>query len=143
MAGEPADRGRLVDLLERLTAAEGSVDLADDDEHRRRVLAGRVDPDRQVRGADGSGPECRSRSTSELAVGFGHERRGAFVADRDDADAGGLESFQETEEALARHGEGVANPGGAKGIGDESPDGPRAGLGRLGRRLVGRGLARG
>ena len=34
-----------------------ALDLADEGEHRRRVLAGGVDPDREVGGADGAGPE--------------------------------------------------------------------------------------
>ena len=56
--GEPAEGRDLVDLLERLPAAERALDLADDREHRRRVLARRVDADREVGGAHRPGPEA-------------------------------------------------------------------------------------
>ena len=58
---EAADRRDLVDLLERLVATMRSLDLADDREHRGRVLAGRVDADREVRGADAPGAEAGRR----------------------------------------------------------------------------------
>ena len=51
----------LIDLLERLVAAVGALDLADDREHRRRILARRVDADREVGGAD--------RARAEAAAG--------------------------------------------------------------------------
>ncbi len=58
-----------------------------------------------------------------------------------DADAGCLEAFEQAEEALAGDREGVAHAGGAQRIGDEPPDGARAGwFGGLG---VGRVCANG
>ena len=124
MGGEPADRRRLVDLLERLAAAELALDLADEREHRRRVLARRVDADREVGGADGARADGRGRAAGELAVGLGHERGGALVAGGDDPDAGGVEALEQAEEALAGHGEGVADADGAEGVRDEPADGP-------------------
>ena len=130
MAGQAADRRRLVDLLERLAAAERALDLADEGEHRRRVLARGVDPDREVGGADGARAERRRRPAGELAVGLRHERGRALVARGDDADPGRLEALEQAEEALAGHRERVADAGGPQGVGDEPADGPRAGLGR-------------
>ncbi len=96
--GQPAERGDLVDLLEGLAAADGALDLADDGEHRRRILARRVDPDGQVGPAHGTRPEADRRSAGELTVGFGHERGGALVAGRDHPDARALERVEQAEE---------------------------------------------
>ena len=49
---EATERRDLVDLLERFPAEEGALDLADEREHRARVLPGGVDADREVGAAD-------------------------------------------------------------------------------------------
>ena len=67
--GQAADRRDLVDLLERLVAAVRALDLADEREHRGRVLAGRVDADGQVRGADARA--CRGRPPADRSAGRG------------------------------------------------------------------------
>jgi enoyl-CoA hydratase/carnithine racemase len=126
--GEPADRRRLVDLLERLAATVRALDLADDREHRGRILPGGVDPDGEVGRADRPGPEAHRRSPGQLPVGLGHERRGAFVARRHDADAGAFERVEQAQKGLAGHGEGIPDAGRAEGVGDEPADGPRAGV---------------
>ena len=100
--GEPAERGDLVDLLERLAAQEAPLDLTDEREHRGRVLPGRVDADGEVGAPDGPRPEARRRSAGQLPVRLGHERRAALVARRDDADPGVLERVEHAEERLAR-----------------------------------------
>ncbi len=136
--GEAADRRDLVDLLERLVAAVGSLDLADDREHRRRILAGRVDPDREVGGPDRARAETHRGPPGQLGMRLGHERRRALVARRDDADAGIAERIEQAQERFPRDRERDADPGAAKGIGDESTDGPRPIIGRgrcLGLRL--------
>jgi hypothetical protein len=61
-------------------------------------------------------------------VRLGHERGGALVARRDDADAGALERIEQAKERFARDGEGVADPRGAEGISDVAADGARTGL---------------
>ncbi len=140
----PPSVRRLLDLLERLAAAEAPLDLPDEHEHRARVLAGRVDADGEVRGADGARREADRRAAGQLAVGLGHERRRPLVAGADDPDAGGVEALEQAEEALARHGERVADADGTEGVGDEPADGSGGlglgvglggRLGRLGRRL--------
>ena len=50
--GQTAERRDLVDLLERLAATDLTLDLADQDEHRGRILAGGVDADAEVRATD-------------------------------------------------------------------------------------------
>ena len=85
-----------------------------------------------------AGPERDRWTTGELTVRLRHERRSALVACRDDANARSVEALEETEEALAGHGERIADRRGAQRISDEPPDRPRAGrdrrrLGRFGR----------
>ena len=124
---EAAERALLVGLLERLAADEVAFDLADEREHRCRVLARRVDADREVRRADGPRADARRRSAGQLAVGLGHERGGALVASRDDADARLVEPLEQAEEALAGHGEGVPDADRSEGVRDEAADGPSRG----------------
>ena len=47
-------------------------------------------------------PRQTAGSPGQLAVGLGHERRGALVAGRDDPDPGALEGVEQAEERLAR-----------------------------------------
>ena len=113
-----------------------ALDLADDREHRCRVLQRGVDPDRQVGRPDRARPEAGRRSAGQLSVGLGHERGRALVPGRDDADPGVAERLEDAEEALAGDGERVADAGGAQGLGHEMTG--RTGLGRfLGRRGLG------
>ena len=123
---QPADGRDRLDLLERLVPAMRVLDLADDREHRGRVLAGRVDADGEIRGPDAARAEADGGSTRELAVGLGHERGAALVAGGDDADAGITERVEEAQERFAGHGERVADAGAAQGVGDEAADGPWA-----------------
>ena len=87
------------------------------------------------------------RAAGELAVGLGHERRRSLVAGADDPDAGRVEALEQAEEALAGHGERVADADGAEGVGDEPADGS-GGLGfglparARGRRALARARAR-
>ena len=61
-----------------------------------------MDPDREVRGSDGSRPEADGRATGQLAMGLGHERGRALVARRDHTDPGRLEAVEQAEEATRR-----------------------------------------
>ena len=125
--GQPTEAPDLVDLLECLAASERSSDLADEGKHRRGVLAGRVDPDREVRGTYAPGPHARRRAAGELPVGIGHERGAVLMAGCDDPDAGVLDALEQAQEALARHGERKADTRRAERIGDEAAHRPRPG----------------
>ena len=92
---QPAEGRDLVDLLERLAAEERALHLADGREHRGRVLARRVDPDRQVRAADGARPEADGRPAGQLPVGLGHERGRTLVPGGDHPDPGPLEGVEQ------------------------------------------------
>ena len=81
-----------------------------------------MDADRKVGATDGSRPQADGRAPSQLAMGLGHERGRALVTGRDDADAGGFERIEQTEEGLTGHREGIADTGRAQRIGDEPTD---------------------
>ncbi len=123
---EAAERGDLVDLLEGFAPEQRTLDLAAHRKHGGGVLAGRVDPDGHVGSAHGSRPETHGRPACQLAVGFGHERGGAFVTGRDHPDARTFEGIEQPQERLARDGERIADTGAAERFGDEPAHRSRA-----------------
>ena len=137
---ETAQGGHLVDLLERLATKEWTVHLTNDREHRRRILACRVDADGEIRAANRSSAEAHRGPAGQLAMGLRHERRRTLVAGCDDPDPGTLEGVEQPEERFAGDGECVADAGRTEGAGNEAPDGSWAILRR--RHRLGRGLSR-
>ena len=79
----------VVDLLERLAIALVAGDLADEQDHRRRVLERRVQADRGVARAGPARHEADARPAGQLALRLGHEAGAALVAAADEADASG------------------------------------------------------
>ena len=61
-----------VDLLERLAIALLAGHLADEQDHRRRVLERRVDADAGVRRARAAGDQADAGPAGQLAVRLGH-----------------------------------------------------------------------
>src|SRR6185503_20809729 len=129
--GEPAERADLVDLLECRMPTVRALDLTDQGEHRRRVLARGVDPDRQVGRSDGPRAETRSRAPGEVAVRFGHEGGATLVARCDHADTGVTKTVEEAEERLTRHRERVAHASGPQRLAHQPSDRLRPGMLRL------------
>ena len=106
------DRGKhppVVDFLECVAAGILMRDLADEQQHRRRVLHGDVDADRAVACAGTSGDEGSRRAAGELAVGLGHVDRARFESAGDQLQLlpHVVEAIQRVEEALAWHFEYV------------------------------------
>jgi hypothetical protein len=83
-----AEEGRVVDFLERLAPLHVGADLAHEHDHGGGVLAGRVDADGGVGGTGAAGDETEAGLSGELAVGFRHEGRAAFVAGVHELEAG-------------------------------------------------------
>ncbi len=79
------DRG-VVELLERGAPGVSPGNLADEEDHRRRVLVGRVHPHRRVRRAGAARHEADSRTARELSVRLGHVRRRRLMTARDKAE---------------------------------------------------------
>ena len=97
-----------VELLERPAPKKGARDLSDEEDHRRRVLIGRVHADARVGRARTARNETDARPASEFAVGFGHVGGAAFLPAHDEADllARVIERVEYGEVALARHAVG-------------------------------------
>ncbi|CFM02052.1 Uncharacterised protein [Bordetella pertussis] len=78
--GHLAEHAAVVDFLERLALHEVVADLADEQNHRGRVLVGRMHADAGVGGAGAAGDEADPRLAGQLAIGLGHVGRAAFLA---------------------------------------------------------------
>ncbi len=104
---EPAEGVRVVELLKRVPAEERARRLADEQDHRRRVLRGDVDADARVRRARPAGDEADAGPAGELAVRLGHVRRRRLVAARDQPDVRVVKRVEDREVALPRHAERV------------------------------------
>ncbi len=91
----------VVDLLERLATELSPPDLADQQDHRRRVLERGVDAARRVRRARPARDEADPRAAGQLAVRVGHVRGADLVAADDEADRRVVERVEHREVALA------------------------------------------
>ena len=126
--GHLAVHAPVVDFLERFAVDEVVADLADEQDHRRRILVRRVHADRGVGRAGAARDEADAGLAGQLAVGLGHEGRAAFLAADDEADARVVQRVEHVEVAFAGHAEG----------GVDAVDGERvdqdlaAGAGRVG-----------
>ena len=75
----------IVDFLERFAIGHIASDLADQRDHRRRVLARRVDAHRGIGGTGTPRHQCDPRTAGELAVGVRHVRGAALLPADDKA----------------------------------------------------------
>ena len=104
-----AEHAPVVDLLERLAVDEVAADLSDEQDHRRRILRGRVHADRGIRGAGTARHEGDAGTARELAVRLRHVGGTAFLPAHDERQpvADVVERVEHREIALARHRERV------------------------------------
>ncbi len=121
--GQPERAGAehlpVVDLLEGLAVALVARDLADEQDHRRRILERGVQPDAGVGGAGPARDEADAGAAAELALRLGHEGGAAFLPAGDEADAVAVlvEAVEHREVAFA----GDAEAGG-DALGDQGFD---------------------
>ena len=102
-----AEDGAVVEFLERLALAHAALDLADEQDQRRRILIGDMDAGRGVGGAGPARDEADAGLAGQLAGGLGHHAGAALgPADRD-LQLGVVQRVEHGEIALARHAEGV------------------------------------
>jgi hypothetical protein len=96
-----------IHFLERLAVAEVAADVADEEDHRRRVLESGVHAHRRLRGARAARDETKSRTVGELPVSLGHVGGTRLVAADDELHLvlHVVEAVEHREEALARHRE--------------------------------------
>ena len=100
-----AEDGRVVELLERFATEMFSRYLADKEDHRRRVLVGRVHAGRRVCRARAARDEADAGPPRQLAVRLSHVRRGRLVPAGDEADRRVVERVEDREVALPRDAE--------------------------------------
>ena len=82
------------------------ADLADEQDHRRGVLIGDVNPGGRIGGARSPGHETDPRRAGHLAVGLGHHGGPALLPADDGADGVlAVQSVQRRQVALPRHAE--------------------------------------
>ena len=96
----------VVDFLEGLPVRRGAGDLADEQDHRRRILEGDVHAGAGVGRARPAGHEADAGRAGQLAVGFRHDRRAALLACGHDMDLRHVDKgVQNGEIAFAGHAE--------------------------------------
>ena len=98
---DAAEHLGVVELLPRLAPPEGARHLADEEEHRRRVLLRRVDADRRLRRARPARHETDARTPRELAVRLRSIGRTLLVAAGDEPDGRVVERVEHRQVALA------------------------------------------
>ncbi len=96
-------------LLERVASARAALDLADEEDHRRRVLLSDMEAERGIGGAGASRHETHARPARRLADGLRHHRRAALMAADGDGDVAIVERVEHGEIAFAGHAEDVAH----------------------------------
>ncbi len=105
--GHLAEHAAVVDLLEGLAVGGLARHLADQQDHRRRILEAGMQSDAGIGGARPAGHKTDAGLAGQLAVGLRHVGRAAFLAADDVADrvALGVERVERGEVALARNAE--------------------------------------
>ena len=103
--------------------------LADEQDHRRRILLRRVDADRCVRCAGAARDEADAGLAGELAAGLGHVGRTALVPadDHPEAVLPIVERIEHGEIALTGHAEGEIGALGQERVEQKRAAGPRLG----------------
>ena len=104
--GDRREEGRHVDFLEALAVAVGAVEVADEQDHRGRILEGDMDAGAGIGRARAARDEGDAGPPGHLAVGVGHVGDPAFLPADDGVDLGRVvERVEHGEEAFAGDGE--------------------------------------
>ncbi len=100
--GERGEHRGEIDFLERLAIARAAIDVADEQDHRHRILHRDMDADARVGRAGPARDEGDARPPGQRPVGAGHERRPALLPAGDEIDRGRVvERVEHGEEAFA------------------------------------------
>ena len=130
--GESAEHCAIVDLLKRLTPAHVARDLADEQDHRRRILLRNVNAGRRVGRARPTGDEADAGRAGDLADGLRHHRGAALLAADRHRDRAIVQGIKRRDIALARHAEHMAHAVDDELIDQHLPAGPRSVIGAHG-----------
>ena len=102
---DAAEDLRVVELLPRLAPAERTRHLADEQDHRRRVLLRGMDADRGLRRTGTARDEADPGPARQLPVRLGRVRGALLVATRDEAYRRVVERVEHGQVALPREAE--------------------------------------
>jgi len=130
---------RAVDFLEALAVLVGAVEVADEQDHRGRILERDMDPAAGVGRARPAGDERHARPPGHLAVGVGHIGDPALLPADGQVDLGRVvERVEHREEALPRHREHAVAALDLELVDKDPAAGARLWFGGHGRRVSGR-----
>ena len=142
--GDRAEHRAVVELLERLALAHFTRDLADEQDHRRRILARDVQAGRRIGGARPAGDEADAGPAGRLADRFRHDRGAALLPADRDRDVAVVEGVERRDIALARHAEHVMHAVDDELVDQDLAGGPGAVIGAHDKtprqRLIGQNL---
>ena len=97
------EEGAEIDLLEGFAVLYPARHLADEQDHRYRILCRNVDAGRGIGRAGPAGDEADAGLSGQPAMTVGHHRRAAFLAAHDGIDAGIVQRIEHGEVGFARH----------------------------------------
>ena len=114
-----------VDLLKALAVEEAALCLADEQDHRARILPCDMNARTRIRGAGSSRDHANSRLPGELAIGLGHHSGAALLAAGDERHslAHVIERVDHRKIALARNAENEPGTVQRELIGENSASG--------------------
>ena len=107
---KPAEHLAVIDLLKGFAVAVGPGDLADEQDHRRRILLGDMHAGAGIGGAGATGDEADAGSPGQLGSRLGHHRGAAFLTADDVLDARCEQPVQHREKAFAGDREHPVDP---------------------------------
>ena len=104
--GDRSEEGREVDFLKAFAVAVAARDVADEEDHRGRILEGHVHACGRVGRSGSASDEGDARAAGHLAVRVGHIGDAALLTADHGIDLGNVvQGVESGEEALARNGE--------------------------------------
>ena len=135
--GDRAEHLAVIDFLKRLAIHHVAADLADQHDHRRRILERGVDADRRMAGAGTARHHADAGLAGQLAVGLGHVGGAGLVAGVDELEAVAHveQRIQHFQIALARYAEGHVGAVDQELVDQDLAAGARIGKGQ-GHRIV-------
>ena len=119
--GHLAEHAAVVDFLKGFALDLMAGDLADEQNHRRGILKGDMNPGRGIGRPWAAGHETDAGPAGHLAVGFGHDGGPAFLAADHQIDFGRVDhGVEHGKIAFSRHAECAVDTVGAKRF-DQEP----------------------
>ena len=107
--GFAAEHGGIIDLLKRPATAREALDLADEEDHRRRIMGGDMHAGEGVGRSRPPRHEADPGLAGRLAISVGHHRGAGLVATDRKWEAALVAGVQHGQIAFARHAIGTVD----------------------------------